>query len=127
MLVLAGIGTFTLMMVVIFVNLVDQPEMLKVHVRRCGQPEGHQQQRDDAPNDIHGRTMESTLSRVQGLSWQRRRWGNTTLLPRDVWPTMGLVCRRAYSRGVGGRMGSCQGRSPLARVLRLYTLSPQVT
>ncbi len=71
MLVPTGSGTLTFMMVVILVilvNLVDQPKMLKVHVRRGGKPEGHQHQRDDAPNKSHAGIDRGKRCAVQGTS-----------------------------------------------------------
>ncbi|MBX7131960.1 MAG: hypothetical protein K1X67_04690 [Fimbriimonadaceae bacterium] len=43
MLMMAGRCLAVIVMVVILVDLVDQPEVLQVHVGRCRQPEGHQQ------------------------------------------------------------------------------------
>jgi hypothetical protein len=53
MLMVAGRGVAVIVMMVILVDLVDQPEVLKVHVGRCRQPKGRQQQRHDAPDKNH--------------------------------------------------------------------------
>jgi hypothetical protein len=65
MLVLRGPGIMTLMRVVILVNLMDQPEKLKGHVRRGGQPEGHQHPRDDPSHEIHDPSMSTPLPRFK--------------------------------------------------------------
>ncbi len=65
MLVMAGtsVASITMMvaMMMILVDLVDQPEMLQMHVRRRRQPKGHQDQRNDAPNEIHGGIVDQTI------------------------------------------------------------------
>ena len=45
--------------VVVLVDLVDQSEVLEVHVGRCRQPKGHQQQRHDLPDNAHARALRS--------------------------------------------------------------------
>lgn len=46
-----------MMMVVVFVELVDQPEMVQVRVRGGREPQGHQQERHDAPNGTHSGSL----------------------------------------------------------------------
>jgi len=46
-----------IVMMMILVDLVDQPEVLQVHVGRCRQPKGRQQQRHNAPNRNHAKMM----------------------------------------------------------------------
>ena len=49
--------TLVLVVVVVGMHLVDQPEMLKQRVRRSRQPEDCQQQRDNGLELAHGRQM----------------------------------------------------------------------
>lgn len=57
MLMLAGLGVAAIVIVVmrvmIRVNLVNQSQVLQMHVGGCRQPKGHQQQRHHAPNTTH--------------------------------------------------------------------------
>ncbi len=60
MLMMTGRGVAVIVVVVrvmIRVNLVNQSQVLQMHVGGCRQPTGHQQQRHHAPNPSHGGNM----------------------------------------------------------------------
>ena len=62
---MAGLRVAVIVVVVVLVDFVDQPEALEMHSRRGGQPDGHQQQRDDAPSTNHALKMRG----IDATSW----------------------------------------------------------
>lgn len=65
MLVVGGLAIPMIMVPVILVNLVDQPEVLQMHVGRCWKPRDNQQQRHQCPHPLHPRNLGGNNARIK--------------------------------------------------------------